>query len=80
MSEWMGLEITLGLGSIVLGMLAGRLSTWVACWLPAFLEQQWQRDARNYSGWISIILASFKRPDLRCVEPGPRKSAALSCR
>lgn len=47
MSEWMGLEITLGLGSIVLGMLAGRLSTWVACWLPAFLEQQWQRDARD---------------------------------
>ncbi|AYN98863.1 MULTISPECIES: prepilin peptidase [Pseudomonas] len=50
MSEWMGLEITLGLGSIVLGMLAGRLSTWVACWLPAFLEQQWQRDARELLG------------------------------
>ncbi|MEX0296744.1 hypothetical protein AAH995_26035 [Pseudomonas putida] len=50
MSDWMGLEITLGLGSIVLGILAGRVSAWVACWLPAILEQQWQRDARELLG------------------------------
>ena len=50
MSDWMGSEITLGFGSIVLGMLAGRLCTWVAHWLPALLEQQWQRDARELLG------------------------------
>ncbi|WP_425928624.1 prepilin peptidase [Pseudomonas sp. NyZ201] len=47
MSDWMSSEITLGLGSIPLGMLVGRLCAWVARWLPALLEHQWQRDARE---------------------------------
>lgn len=50
MSDWMGSEITLGLGSIALGMLVGRLCARVACWLPVLLEHQWQRDARELLG------------------------------
>ncbi len=50
MSDWMSSEITLGLGSITLGMLVGRLCAWVACWLPTLLEHQWQRDAREMLG------------------------------
>lgn len=50
MSDWMSSEINLGLGSIALGMLVGRLCTWVACWLPILLQHQWQRDAREMLG------------------------------
>ncbi|WP_110968461.1 prepilin peptidase [Pseudomonas huaxiensis] len=50
MSDWISSEITLGLGSIALGMLAGRLCALVACWLPTLLEHQWQRDAREMLG------------------------------
>ena len=50
MSDWMSSEITLGLGSIALGMLVGRLCARVACWLPVLLEHQWQRDARELLG------------------------------
>ena len=50
MSDWMSSEITLGLGSIALGTLVGRLCAWVACWLPALREHQWQCDAREMLG------------------------------
>jgi predicted branched-subunit amino acid permease len=62
MSEWMGLEITLGLAP----------SFW-ACWpvasvlgLPAGCLLSSSNNGSgmlvNYSGWISMSLASFKRP------------------
>ncbi|CAI8952840.1 A24 family peptidase [Pseudomonas soli] len=50
MSDWMDSEITLGLASVVLGMLAGRVCAWGACYLPTHLEHQWQRDAREILG------------------------------
>lgn len=50
MSDWMGSEMALGFASVVIGMLAGRVCAWGACRLPAHLEHQWQRDARELLG------------------------------
>ncbi|WP_252091357.1 A24 family peptidase [Pseudomonas sp. MWU13-3659] len=72
----MGYELALKFGSIVIGMLAGRLCAWSACWLPALLENQWQREAQELLG-----LDVDKPYDLRPARFSPRKIwlAQISC-
>ncbi|HDS1770224.1 prepilin peptidase [Pseudomonas monteilii] len=76
MSDWMGSKITLGFASVVIGMLAGRVCTWGACCLPALLERQWQRDARELLG-----LDSEKHSDLQAARTPSRviRAAQISC-
>lgn len=53
MTDWTTMATTDGvllLGSSVLGVLAGRLCAWIACWLPPLLEDQWHRDAQEVLG------------------------------
>lgn len=76
MSDWMGSEITLGFASVVIGILAGRVCAWSACWLPAHLEHQWQRDAREV-----LRLDPEKPSDLQTTKaPSVRTwTAQISC-
>lgn len=75
MNEWMGADVTLALGTIALAMLVGRLCIWVASWLPAVLEHQWQRDARELLGLglgtpIDLRLPGASRPETWIVQTG----------
>ncbi len=80
MSDWMSSEITLGLGSITLGMLVGRLCAWVACWLPTLLEHQWQRDAREMLGLDLHKHSTPNCPEHPEQKSGSYRSSALGCR
>ena len=76
MSDWIASEIALGFASVVLGMLAGRVCAWGACYLPAHLERQWQRDARELLG------LDIQRPnDLQAARASSREIwiAQISC-
>ncbi len=76
MSDWMGSQVTLGFASVVIGMLAGRVCVWGAGCLPAHLEHQWQREARELLG-----LESQKPSDLQAARASLREiwTAQISC-
>ena len=67
MSDWMGSEITLWAGSILAGILAGRLCARGASWLPVVLEHQWRQDARD-------LLGLTLEGDLELRQPNPSRS------
>lgn len=80
MSDWMGAEISLGIGSIALGMLQGRLCAWVACWLPNLLEHQWQHGARELLGLVLNKHPAPNYPEYPEQKSGSYRSAALCFR
>ena len=78
MSDWMGSEITLGCGSIGLGLLAGRLCAWIAHWLPRHLEHQWQREARELLAQSQVTVASHA-PRTRIISKAHPQRVQLGC-